>query len=112
MRSCGYLQGKTGEQTEQRGGSRQDPEDAATEELLQQEQPWIKKPHTEKEAASAKATRRKSTEHWVELHGSATWDLVAGIRHAWGVCGQAGRAGGGVVGRRSWKSRTWPARPR
>jgi hypothetical protein len=26
----------------------------------------------------------RSTEHWGDLHGSATWDLVAGICHPWG----------------------------
>lgn len=62
MRSCGYLQGKTEEHTEQRGESRRDPEEAATEELLQQEQKrWIKKFYTEKQQVPKQPGR--STEH-------------------------------------------------
>lgn len=82
MRSRGYLQGKTGEQTEQRGGRRQDPEEAATEEPLHQEQEqlWIKKFHTEKQqvpkqpGGNAQSTGRNYV-------GRLPGTLVAGIGH-------------------------------
>lgn len=58
MRSCGYLQGKTEEHTEQRGESRRDPEEAARGTATAGAEAFDKE-ILHREAASAKAARQK-----------------------------------------------------